>query len=41
LNTGGLAPIDVAAVLDRPGVRIDSLAYRHGEWSIEGAMYAK
>jgi hypothetical protein len=41
LNTRGLAPTTVAAVLEKPGVRIDKLSYRGGEWSIEGVMYVK
>ena len=41
LNTHGLAPVSVATVLEKPGVRIDKLVYRGGEWSIEGVMYAK
>lgn len=41
LDTAGMAPGEVAAVLDRPGVRIDKIAYRNGAWSIEGVMYAK
>ena len=41
LSTHGLAPVSVATVLEKPGVRIDKLVYRGGEWSIEGVMYAK
>jgi hypothetical protein len=41
LNTRGLAPMTVAAALEKPGVRIDKLTYRGGEWSIEGMMYVK
>jgi hypothetical protein len=41
LNTHGLAPVSVATVLEKPGVRIDKLIYRGGEWSIEGVMYVK
>jgi hypothetical protein len=40
-GTAGIAPGEVAAVLERPGVRIDKIAYRNGDWSIEGVMYAK
>lgn len=36
-----LAPTAVAGLLDRPGVRIDRIAYRTGQWSIEGVMYVK
>lgn len=41
VSTRGFPPVTVAAVLDKPGVRIDKLAYRDGEWSIEGVMYVK
>ncbi|WGG49430.1 type 4b pilus protein PilO2 [Rugamonas sp. DEMB1] len=41
LNAGGLPPLEVAAMLSQPGVRIDKLIYRAGAWSIEGVMYAK
>lgn len=41
LNTHGLDPVTVAIVLEKPGVRIDKLGYRGGEWSIEGVMYVK
>lgn len=41
LDTHGLSPVTVAAVLEKPGVRIDKLVYRGGEWSIEGVMYVK
>ena len=40
-GTAGIAPGEVAAVLERPGVRIEKIAYRNGAWSIEGVMYAK
>jgi hypothetical protein len=41
LHTRGIAPVDVAVVLERPGVRIEKLTYRDGEWLIDGVMYAK
>jgi hypothetical protein len=41
LSAQGIGPMEVAAVLNRPGVRIQKMLYRHGEWSIEGVMYAK
>ncbi|SFV05762.1 type 4b pilus protein PilO2 [Pseudoduganella namucuonensis] len=41
IDTVGLAPVTVAAVLERPGVRIDQLIFRGGRWSIEGVMYVK
>ncbi len=39
--SGTLPPLTVASVLDKPGVRIDQLSYRGGQWSIEGVMYVK
>lgn len=41
LNTRGIEPSEIAAVLNRPGVRIDKLTYRGSEWSMEGTIYAK
>lgn len=41
LVPGALPPVTVASVLDKPGVRIDQLSYRGGQWSIEGVMYVK
>jgi len=41
VETRGVAPAAVAAVLQQPGVRINKLAYLGGNWSIEGVMYAK
>jgi hypothetical protein len=33
--------MEIATVLNRPGVRIQKMLYRRGDWSIEGVMYAK
>jgi hypothetical protein len=41
IEAGGLPPLTVAAVLDKPGVRIDQLVFHGGHWSIEGVMYVK
>jgi hypothetical protein len=41
VNTLGIEPMDIATVLNRPGVRIQKMRYRSGDWSIEGVMYAK
>ena len=41
LNAGGLPPTDIAALLNRPGVRLDRIAYQQGAWLLEGVMYAK
>ncbi|MFZ6774456.1 type 4b pilus protein PilO2 [Undibacterium sp. SXout7W] len=39
--TGGLSPTEIARMLSGPGIRINKLSYRSGEWSIEGVIYAK
>lgn len=41
VNTAGWSPNDIVTILSRPGIRINSLSYRNGEWLIEGNMYAK
>jgi hypothetical protein len=41
LQAGGLPLADIASVLSQPGVRLNKLAYRQGEWSLEGVAYAK
>jgi len=41
LQAGGLPLADVASVLSRPGVRVNTLAYRQGDWFLEGVAYAK
>lgn len=41
LQSGGLPLMDLASALSQPGVRVKSLAYRQGEWFIEGVAYAK
>jgi hypothetical protein len=41
IHAHGLAPVVVASVLDQPGVRIDKMIYRGGDWAIEGMMYVK
>lgn len=38
---GELSPNNVIGYLDQPGVRIDNLSYRSGEWTIEGDLYEK
>ncbi|MYM99007.1 type 4b pilus protein PilO2 [Duganella vulcania] len=37
----GVSPLEVAAMLDMPGVRLERLRYRAGIWSLEGVIYAK
>ena len=37
----GIPVEEVASGLSRPGVRLDSLTYRQGEWIVEGVAYAK
>jgi hypothetical protein len=41
VTAGGMAPTELAGILDRPGVRIEKLVYTGGGWSIEGVMYGK
>lgn len=41
ITAGGIAPMEVAGILNHPGVRIEKLAYAGGAWSIEGVMYGK
>ena len=38
---GALMPLSVADRLEQPGVRLEQLSYRNGEWSIKGVAYAK
>jgi hypothetical protein len=37
----GVSPLEVAALLDMPGIRIERMRYRAGIWSLEGVIYAK
>jgi hypothetical protein len=41
VNAAGVPPSEIATVLTQPGVRLDKLSYRSGEWLIEGVIYAK
>jgi hypothetical protein len=41
VNTGGMAPTEVLPVLAQPGIRLEQITYRAGEWLIEGVIYAK
>jgi hypothetical protein len=41
VNARGIPPTEVAAVLERPGVRLEKLTYAGESWSIEGVIYAK
>ena len=41
LQAGGLPLVDIASVLSQPGVRVNTLAYRQGDWFLEGVAYAK
>ncbi len=36
-----MSPLEVAAILSQPGIRLEKLTYRAGQWSIEGVIYAK
>jgi len=41
VNLRGLSPLHVAALIDQPGVRIQRLAYRGGEWTLQGEVYVR
>jgi hypothetical protein len=41
LDIGSMPPMEIATILNRPGVRIDKMLYRGGTWAIEGVVYAK
>jgi hypothetical protein len=41
INAISMSPVDVAAILSAPGIRLDKLTYRGTTWSMEGAIYAK
>lgn len=41
LNASGVEPLEIAAILDRPGVRVDKVIYQGSEWTMEGTIYAK
>jgi hypothetical protein len=41
VSAAGWSPGDIVTILSQPGIRINNLSYRNGEWSIEGNMYAK
>lgn len=40
-NAGSIPPGDIASILSQPGIRLNKLSYRNGEWTIEGMIYAK
>lgn len=41
LEAQGIAPQQLAAMLERPGVRIEKISYRGMAWLLEGVIYAK
>lgn len=41
LQLNGVLPMDVARALTQPGVRMNAMTYRKGEWFVEGVAYAK
>jgi hypothetical protein len=41
VQAGGVPLADIASVLSQPGVRVDKLTYRQGDWFLEGVAYAK
>lgn len=41
LSASGMDPLEIAAILNRPGVRVDKVVYQGSEWTMEGTIYAK
>jgi len=41
LQTSGLPLMDLASALSQPGVRVNRMTYRNGDWFVEGVAYAK
>jgi hypothetical protein len=40
-DLGELSPRNVMNYLDEPGVRLETLSYRSGQWTVEGVIYEK
>jgi hypothetical protein len=40
-DLGELSPRNVMDYLDEPGVRLEKLSYRSGQWTVEGVVYEK
>jgi hypothetical protein len=41
LSASGLEPVEIAAMLERPGIRVDKVIYHGSQWTMEGTIYAK
>jgi len=41
LSAAGMEPLEIAGILNRPGVRVDKVVYQGSEWTMEGTIYAK
>ncbi|CDG82337.1 type 4b pilus protein PilO2 [Janthinobacterium agaricidamnosum] len=41
INTSDWQPVELAAILDQPGIRINTMNFRGDAWTIEGTIYAK
>jgi len=41
INTAGLAPDEMLSLLSQPGIRLNNLSLRNGEWLIQGNIYVK
>lgn len=41
LSNAGMEPLEIAAILDRPGIRVDKVVYQGSAWTMEGTIYAK
>lgn len=40
-STSGMPPLEMAAMLEKPGIRIQKISYRASTWTFEGVIYAK
>lgn len=41
IKAGAMRPAAIGELLNRPGVRVERLAWKDGQWTIEGVMYGK
>lgn len=41
VNAGGMPPLEIAAIFDKPGIRIQKISYHASAWTFEGIIYVK
>jgi len=41
VRSQGVEPLEIATILNRPGVRLDKIVYSGSDWLMEGTIYAK